>query len=97
MASKVKNDKGFLVIKMSLDEAVNVCGFGYTEGGETYLIDANTNDFIGNTVYYVAALNDIFGEESYKEWYDSATYYEEDAYYENKHYEYYKQKLNLKD
>ena len=97
MASKVKNDKGFLVIKMSLDEAVNVCGFGYTEGGETYLIDANTNDFIGDTVYYVAILNDIFGEESYKEWYDSAEYYEEDAYYETEQYLYYKRKLNLKD
>ena len=28
MANRIKNDKGFLVIEMTPDEAINVCNFG---------------------------------------------------------------------
>lgn len=96
MATKVQNEKGFLVIKMSLNEAINTCGFGYNHGGEAYLLDGNTNDMIDGDVYYVAVLNEVFGEESYNEWYDSATFYKEDIPYEKEHFNYYSNKLNLK-
>ena len=96
MAKKYDNDKGFLVIEMSIREAAFICNFGgITPSGIPVIIDDNTNEVIQGNVYYVAALNRALGKEGYEDWYETATRYEEDIPYEEKHFNYYAEKLGI--
>lgn len=96
MAKKYNNNKDFLVIEMSIREAVFTCNFGYIiPNGISVIIDDNTNEVIRGNVYYVAALNYAFGKESYKDWYENATRYKEDIPYEEKHFNYYAKRLGI--
>ena len=96
MAKKYDNNKGFLVIEMSIREAAFTCNFrGITPNGIPVIIDDNTNEVIRGNVYYVAALNRAFGKEGYKDWYKNATRYEEDIPYEEKHFNYYAERLGI--
>ena len=89
MAKRYYNNKGFLIIEMSIREAAFTCNFGViTSNGIPIIIDDNTNEVILGNVYYVAALNLVFSKESYKDWYENATRYEEDMPYEEKHFNY---------
>lgn len=96
MAKKYNNDKGFLVIKMSIREAAFICNFGsITSSGIPVIIDDNTNEVIQGNTYYVAALNRVFGKEGYEDWYQNATRYEEDIPYEKRHFNYYAERLGM--
>lgn len=96
MAKRYYNNKGFLVIEMSIREAAFICNFGYIiPNGIPVIIDDNTNEVIRGNVYYVTALNRVFGKEGYKDWYENATRYEEDIPYEEKHFNYYAKKLSI--
>ena len=63
--------------------------------GIPVIIDDNTNEVIRGNVYYVAVLNRVFGKESYEDWYENATRYKEDIPYEEKHFNYYAEKLGI--
>lgn len=96
MAKKYDNDKGFLVIEMSIKEAAFSCNFGrITPSGIPIIIDDDTNEIIQGNVYYVAALNRAFGKIGYNNWYKNATRYKEDIPYEEKHFNYYAEKLGI--
>ena len=96
MAKKYDNDKGFLVIEMSIREAAFICNFGgITPSGIPVIIDDNTNEVIRGNVYYVAALNRALGKEGYEDWYETATRYKEDIPYEEEHFNYYAEKLGI--
>ena len=96
MAKKYNNNKDFLVIEMSIREAVFTCNFGYIiPNGIPVSIDDKTSEVIRGNVYYVAALNVVFGKEGYDVWYMNAIRYEEDIPYEEKHFNYYAEKLGI--
>ena len=96
MAKKYDNDKDFLIIEMSIREAAFTCNFGYIiPNSIPVIIDDNTNEVIRGNVYYVAALNRAFGKEGYEDWYENAIRYEEDIPYEEKHFNYYAEKLGI--
>lgn len=96
MAKKYDNDKGFLVIEMSIREAAFTCNFGIiTSNGIPVIIDDNTNKVIQGNVYYVSVLNRVFGKESYEDWYENAIRYEEDIPYEEKHFNYYAKRFGI--
>lgn len=91
MAKIVENDKGFKVICINNAEAAKL-GFGIIPGA---CICMDCNNLIFDEIYYIAALNDVMCKECYKEWYDSATHYEDDVEYENRYFDYYSKQLNL--
>lgn len=91
MATIIENDKGFKVICISRNESAKL-GFGVYPGD---CICMDCNELILDKIYYIAALNDVMCETCYKEWYESATHYKEDAQYENKYFDYYSKKLGL--
>lgn len=90
MADYLKTDKGFLVIKMSQEEA-EALNFGISEG----CLCMHCNNIIKEPIYYVAVLNDTMCEECYNKWYETATYYPEDSYIENKNFNYYRNALGF--
>lgn len=67
-------------------------GFGI---GLSVCICSSCNEDIFDNIYYIAVLHDVMCEACYEEWYENATYYEEDTKYENINFEYYAKKLNL--
>lgn len=96
MAKKYDNNKGFLVIEMSIKEAAFGCNFGIiTPSGIPMIIDDNTNEIIQGNVYYVAVLNRAFSKEGYDEWYKNATRYKEDIPYEERYFNYYAERLSI--
>lgn len=103
MAARVENKKGFLVIAMTISEAIHYCDFGYAdnEKGEYYLVCDNCGELLNAhpkkhpIVYYVAALNRLFCTKCYKEWYAHAIRYDEDIHYEKRCFNKYAKKLNL--
>uniref|UniRef100_A0AAU8MH95 Uncharacterized protein n=1 Tax=Geladintestivirus 6 TaxID=3233138 RepID=A0AAU8MH95_9CAUD len=96
MAKKYDNNKGFLVIKMSIKEAAFSCNFGFiTYSGFPIIIDDYTQEIIQGKVYYVAVLNRVFSKKSYKIWYNIATRYNEDIPYEENYFNYYAKKLGI--
>lgn len=83
MAEIVKNDKGFKVLKMSLEEVNSIGGLGICDF-------CNAASHEG---YYIAVLNMWYCPKCYKEWISRAKYYPEDASIENKNFEYMKEML----
>lgn len=76
MAEIVKNKKGFKVLKMDLVEINQIGGFGICD----FCNSAST------TGYYIAVLNQWYCPKCYQEWYNRATYYQEDAAVENRNF-----------
>ena len=97
MAVRVENKKGFLVIAMTISEAIHDCNFGATntKRAECYLICDNCNKLLHPIVYYIAVLNRLLCAKCYKEWYANATRYNEDIPYEERYFNKYAKKLNL--
>ena len=91
MAKIIDNDKGFKVICINNYEATAL-GFGIIPGA---CISMHCNEPIFDEIYYIAALNYCMCKSCYEEWYKDATYFEEDAVYENIYFEYYRKQLNL--
>lgn len=85
MAKKIKNKKGFLIIEMTVEEAINDCMFGYA--GEIICDGCNkyTNN-PENIIYYIAVLNMVFCKECLDEFLNRQEHYEEDEDVEKKNY-----------
>lgn len=84
MANIVNNDKGFKVICLSKEEAASL-GFGYKEDGSCVCMHCG-ND-CGDSIYYIAVLNDTMCERCFHRWVAGATFYPEDMRYEEKSFE----------
>lgn len=85
MAKKIKNKKGFLIIEMTVEEAINDCMFGHA--GE--IICDGCNKYTNNPediIYYIAVLNMAFCKECLDEFLNRQEYYEEDEDVEKKNY-----------
>lgn len=77
MAEIIKNIKGFKVLKVGVDEIINIRGLGICDScGKS-----------SESGYYVAVLNMWFCPACYNEWMLRATYYKEDKKIEDKNYE----------
>lgn len=100
MAEIVENKEGFRVIRMSIEEAIHKCEFGFynVSTNTTLLICDNCNKLMNNDneVYYVAVLNRLFCKECYEEWYAHAIRYKEDAKYEERYFRSYANALGIK-
>ena len=102
MARKVQNDKGFLIIEMTPDEAMNNCKFGVSINLNDIkyhdLICDNCNKCLNQDdyIYYIAVLNMVFCKECYDEWYEHAVHYVDDNEYEKACYDEIVELLNLK-
>lgn len=96
MAKQIIDKNGHLCIEMTVDEAVNECGFGipYTEA-----ICDNCNTLLTleqrEPVYFVAVLYELFCKDCFDDYIENAPYYEEDKEYEKNNYNYYAKILNL--
>ena len=99
MANRIKNDKGFLVIEMTPDEAINVCNFGVYDNTDkhTYLICDICNKLLNfeEQVYYIAVLNYLVDKDCYNDWVSRAKRYTEDISYEEHLFNMYATKLAL--
>ena len=99
MATKFENSKGFLIIEMTPEEAINKCNFGYIDKKkhEAFLVCDDCNDVIHfhNNVYYVAVLNRVLCKNCCDRFVNNFKRYEEDKAYEVKHYNYYANKVGL--
>ena len=102
MAKRYDNDKGFLVIEMSYEEARDICGFGITyvseDTGLIYdhkLLCDTCNNSITDNVYYVAAINRVLCKECCDDIIANQKRYKEDIPYEKRHYNYYAEGFNL--
>lgn len=89
MAQLYKNDKGFLIIEMSIPEATVNCNFG--------IVCDNCNELLvgEETVYYFAVLNRLFCKECTDDIIKNINRESEDIPYEVKHYNYYADKLGI--
>lgn len=84
MASIVRNEKGFKVIKIDRDELQQAVG------------SPGICDFCSDTPkegYYIAVLNSWCCPVCYHEWIKHATYHKEDKPIEERNYEYMKEQL----
>ena len=99
MANRIKNNKGFLVIEMTPDEAINVCNFGvYNDTNkQTYLICDRCDKLLNfeERVYYIAVLNYLVDKDCYNHWISHAERYTEDISYEEHLFNMYATKLLL--
>lgn len=85
MAKKIENKKGFLIIEMTVEEAINDCMFGCA--GE--IICDGCNKYINNPedmIYYIAVLNMAFCKECLDEFLNRQEHYKEDEDVEKKNY-----------
>ena len=96
MAKKYKNDKGFLIIEMSYEEAANKCGFGFGVGIIKHIVCDVCNEIFSknDNIYYIAALNQALCKECCDDFINNMDR-TEDIPYEEKHYNYYAEKLKL--
>lgn len=92
MAELVKNDKGFKVIKLSVDEASKL-GWGISGSGACICTHCN-NPILGD-IYYPVVLNDTMCKDCYEEWYKDAVNYPEDRQYEERAFRRVAKLLNL--
>ena len=84
MATLVKNKKGFIIVKLSQDEAINKLHFGTKEG---YCLCAECNKPIKGDIYYVTILNDTMDKDCLIKWIEKSTYYKQDRPFEEYNYE----------
>lgn len=97
MAKQVIGKNGHLCIEMTINEAIDKCGFGIPFDG--IIICDNCN--IGydskqeEPVYYVAVLNMLYCKDCFDDYIENAPYYEEDKDFEIEHYNRYAKILNL--
>ena len=92
MAELVKNDKGFKVIKLSVEEASKL-GWGILGSGAC--ICMHCYNLILGDIYYPVVLNDTMDKECYEEWYKDAVNYPEDRKYEERAFQRVAKLLNL--
>ena len=100
MAKKYNNDKGFLVIEMSYDEATLLCNFGCEKSEDNYIVVCdNCNNKFDNTdkIYYFSVLNRAMCKECADDIIANLKHCEEDIPYEKRHYNYYAKVLNLEE
>ena len=90
MAKKFENNKGFLIIDMSPEEARSI-NFGLEEG----CVCMSCNGICKDRVYYIAALNDVMDKKCLDGWLSTATRYEEDMTYETRYFQLYSKLLNI--
>lgn len=90
MAKDYKNNNGFKVIELSVEEATNICNFGI---GGFIVCDTCNNHFAKGNCYYIPVLNRCMCKECCDDFIDNNNICDEDRPYENKYYEYYKEKL----
>lgn len=84
MASKYENEKGFLIIEMSLEESRKL-NFGVPEG----CICMSCNGIIKEPIYYISVLNDCMCKECLDNFLKTATHYKEDEIIEKRYFDYY--------
>lgn len=92
MAKLVKNDKGFKVIKLSVDEAGKL-GWGILGSGACICMQCNSS--ILGDIYYPVVLNGTMDKECYEEWYKDAINYPEDRKYEERAFQRIAKSLNI--
>jgi hypothetical protein len=88
MAKNVINEKNFRILALKPEECRQI-GFGFQDETDFELICDDCNELINNELYvfYVCVLNRVLCKSCFKEWYENAVYYPEDARYENIKYE----------
>lgn len=63
MAKLYNNNKNFLIIEMTKEEASSL-GFGITVPGDlNFIICGSCNDEIKEEIYYIAGINEVFCKE----------------------------------
>ena len=96
MAKQIIGKKGHLCIQMTVDEAVNECGFGIPD---TEAVCDNCNEILfeeqDDPVYYIAVLNMLFCKDCFDDYIENSPYYEEDKICEKNNYNRYAKLLNL--
>ena len=98
MATQYKNDKGFLIIEMSYDEATISCNFGCQTSEDTYFVVCDTcnNRFTEkDKIYYVAVINRALCFDCCNDFIKGYDKHPDDVSYEVRHYNHYAEKLNL--
>lgn len=99
MANRIENNKGFLIIEMTPDEAINICNFGIYDvtDRQIYLICDSCNKSLNfeERVYYIAVLNQLVDKDCYTDWISHAKRYNEDIDYEEGLFNKYAAKLAL--
>lgn len=81
MATQYKNDKGFLVLKLTQEEAAQM-GWG------CICMSCNREINEPSHLFWIAALNDIKCNDCFEEFLRTATRYDEDIPYEQRNYDY---------
>ena len=97
MAKKIKGKNGHLCIEMTIDEAINKCGFGIPFDGIIVCDNCNIGYDIKQEepVYYIAILNMLFCKDCFDDYIENAPYCEEDKGFELGHYNHYAKILNI--
>ena len=98
MAKKYDNDKGFLIIEMTYDEATILCNFGCQTSEDSYFVVCDTcNNRLTNNdkIYYVAVINRALCFDCCNDFIKGCDRHPDDIPYEERHYNYYAKKLNL--
>jgi len=84
MATKVENEKGFLVLKVDKQDFDNIGSPGICDFCNKFMKEG----------YYIAALNSIYCEECYEDWLTYATRYMSDIHIEERRYAIYEKAFN---
>lgn len=87
MAKVLPSDKGFKLIATTNVEMVAIGSYGICD---------SCNDLPERGVY-VAVLNYWMCEKCFKDWHKRAKYYQQDAEFEDRGFQFYKKKLNAKE
>lgn len=97
MAKQVIGKNGHLCIEMTVNEAINKCGFGIPFDGIIICDNCNIgyNSKQEEPVYYVAVLNMLYCKDCFDDYIENAPYYEEDKDFEIEHYNRYAKILNI--
>lgn len=98
MAQIYENDKNFLIIEMSYEEACSPCNFGFEqENNKNFIVCDSCNNLINeeNNIYYVAVLNRALCKECCDDFIKGCDKYPEDEDYEKRNFNYYAKKFNI--
>lgn len=85
MAKKINNKKGFHIIELTIDEAINKAQFGFANE----IICDQCNKAIEDKdeiIYFIAVLNMAFCKECYEDFISEVEHYEEDEDFEKEQY-----------